>query len=248
MKAMSAHGVHSPFVYDLIHSVLEDRRHFYAFDEIAQLRQTLYQDQSLLNIEDFGAGSHSQNTKQRIVCDIARTAGRTDKFGRLLFRLVQHYGCKHILELGTSVGLGTSYLGIANREAHLTTIEGSPEIAARATKSFRQLKLDHIQQVVGNFDRVFEDVLKSSPPIDLLFIDGNHRQEPTVRYFQQALNHMTPDGMMIFDDIHWSPGMQAAWDEIKAHPSVTLSVDLFFIGIVWFRKEIKVKQDFVLKY
>lgn len=242
------HGVHSPFVFDFVETVLEDSRHFYAFDEIKQLRKALYNDDSLLKIQDFGAGSHKNNNILRKVSDIAKTAGRTEKFGKLLFKMVDKYQFENIVELGTSVGIATSYLAKANQNATITTIEGSPEIANRATKSFEFLKLKNIQQVVGNFDNVLAPTLSQLKNVDLFFIDGNHREEPTIEYYNQVKPYLNEHSMVIFDDIHWSEGMLRAWDAIKKDSAVTLSIDLFFIGIILFKKDIKEKQHFILKY
>lgn len=248
LRARSAHGVHSPFVFDFIETVLKDRRHFYAFDEIAQLREALYRNPKVLNVEDYGAGSLKGSKQQRVVKDIARTAGRNEKFGKLLFRLVDKYRFNRIIELGTSLGIGTAYLAKANAEAQLVTLEGSVEIAQAAAENFSLLGLQQVRQVVGNFDDTLPTVLQELHPVDLLFVDGNHRKEPTLAYFRQALPFVHDDSLIIFDDIHWSPGMREAWDEICADPAVTLSIDLFYFGLVWFKKDFKIKQHFVLKY
>jgi predicted O-methyltransferase YrrM len=246
--AKTAHGVHSPFVFEFMNAVLRDRRDFPAFGEIAELRRKLLADTRVLQVEDFGAGSHTVATKERRVNDIARTAGRTPKFGKLLFRLVNHYGHQRILELGTSLGLGTAYLGKANTSATLYTLEGSGAVAEVARGNFQQHGLSHVQQVIGNFDDTLEPVLREMGTVDLLFMDGNHREEPTLRYFRQALPFLHEHSMVVFDDVHWSPGMRAAWNAICADPAVTLSIDLFFFGLVFFRKDFKEKQHFVLRY
>lgn len=248
LKAKNAHGVHSPFVFEFINDVLKDKRHYYAFDEIKKLRAEMYANQTLLNVEDFGAGSHKQNFKQRKVCDIARTAGRNEKFGQLLFRIIQKYKPLQIVELGTSMGLGTAYIALANQEAQVSSIEGSHEIAEQAAKHFAQLNIHNIAQHTGNFDVVLTDILKGIGQVDLLFVDGNHRMKPTLQYFNEAKPFLHPQSIVIFDDIHWSEEMHAAWQIIKDDPMVTLSLDLFYFGIVFFQKEFKVKQDFVLRY
>ncbi len=247
-SARTAHGVHSPFVFAFINDVLKDKRHFYAFDEIKALRNQMLADKTLLKIDDFGAGSHKQNQLQRKVCDIAATAGRNEKFGKLLFRIVDHYKPRQILELGTSMGLGTAYLALANREATVTSIEGSVDIATQAAKHFQLLQADNIRQLTGNFDEVLQKILEDLPQLDLFFVDGNHRKEPTLRYFKQALPFLHEQSIVIFDDIHWSRGMHEAWTEICADERVRLSIDLFYFGIVFFQTSFKVKQHFVLRY
>ncbi len=248
LKARSAHGIHSPFVYDFISTVLEDKRHFYAFDDIKQVRDDLYKDANVLHVEDFGAGSLHRSSTRRLVRDIAKNAGRNEKFGKLLFRIVDTYHCKNILELGTSLGLGTSYLASAAKSGQIITIEGSNEIAQYAGNTFSALSLTNIHQEVGNFDTLLLPVLQRNSSFDLIFIDGNHRQEATLNYFNQIMSCINDDTILIFDDIHWSQGMHTAWETIRADDRVRLSIDLFFFGLVFFRKEFKEKQHFILKY
>lgn len=248
LKASSAHGIHSPFVFDFIQTVLKDQRHFYAFDDIREIRNILYEDTTILNIEDFGAGSLHGSFKQRMVKDIAKNAGRNEKFGKLLFRIVDKYQVVNILELGTSLGLGSSYLAKAALNGQLVTIEGSREISSYANNTFNNLQLNNIQQYTGNFDTMLQDVLKQHPSFDLIFVDGNHREEATLNYFNQFFPFIHENTILIFDDIHWSEGMNNAWEQIRKDERVLLSIDLFFFGIVFFRKEFKEKQHFILKY
>jgi len=128
-------------------------------------------------------------------------------------------------------------------------MEGAKAVAAVARDNFKALRLENIKIVEGNFDLTLRDVLqKQLPKVDFAFIDGNHRKEPTIQYFQQLLPHLHEYSMVVFDDVHWSEEMEAAWGYIKAHEAVTLSMDLFFIGIVFFRKEQKVKQHFSIRF
>lgn len=241
------HGVHSPFVYDFIHTVLRDKRHFYAFDDIEAMRRNALGNSSILSVTDFGAGSHTGAGNERSVADIAKHAARTPAQGRFLFRLMQRYGYTSVLELGTSLGIGTSYLAKANPLAQVITLEGCKNIAAQAQQHFNALQLNNIEITVGNFDDTLGEVLERNTPFDVLFVDGNHREEPTLRYFTMALPYMHPKGVMIFDDIHWSEGMLAAWQQIQQHPSVRLSLDLFYVGLVFFDPAFKEKQDFSLR-
>nr|AIA18740.1 Methyltransferase domain protein [uncultured bacterium] len=242
------HGIHSPFVYDFVRRVLMDKRNFYAYGQVEGLRRKLLRNEAILEIEDFGAGSTISKTKQRSVADITRHSAKSKKWAQLLFRMVNYYQPKNILELGTSMGISTAYMSLANTKARVITAEGSAAVAAQARRNFQSLQLSSIEQVVGNFDDTLPDILNTVSPLDLVFIDGNHRYEPTVRYFNQLLPHLNATSVVIFDDIHWSPEMEQAWAAIKEHPSVQLSVDLFFIGLVFFNDQFKVKQHFTIRY
>jgi predicted O-methyltransferase YrrM len=242
------HGIHSPFVFDFVIHVLNDKRTFYAYNKIEDCRFTLLSDTTALEIRDFGAGSVSGNTKKKTIASIAKHVAKPKKWGQLLFRIVNYYQPQTILELGTSLGLSAAYMSMGNSKAKLITCEGAPAISAIAKKNFASLGLGQIEMVTGNFDDRLDGILNQLATIDLIFIDGNHRKEPTLRYFKQLLGKKNDQTILIFDDIHWSKEMELAWKEIREHPQVMLTIDLFFIGLVFFRKEFKVKQHFVLRF
>ncbi len=242
------HGVHSPFVFDFITKVLNDKRQFYAYETIENLRQSLLIDRTTVNIQDFGAVSCISKEYTRQVCAIAGSSLKPKKFGQLLFRMIDRYAPEQVLELGTSLGITTAYLATANTKAIVTTMEGADAVAAIALNNFKKLHLENIVLINGNFDDTLSKVLAKLEKIDLVFIGGNHRSEPTVRYFKQLLPMKQEDSILIFEDIHCSSEMETAWKTIQNDPSVTLTIDLFFIGIVFFRKEQKEKQHFTIRF
>ncbi len=243
------HGIHSPFVFEFITKVLNDKNHYAAYDAIEKLRSTLLQNETILTIEDFGAGSRTNLQTKRKVSAVAASSLKPKKFGQLLFRMVKFYQPKNILELGTSLGITSAYLASANNAATTITLEGSPAVASVAQKNFDSLHLKNIELIEGNFDETLSTVLNQKlSTLDLVFVDGNHRKEPTLQYFHKLLEHAHEHSIFIFDDIHWSEEMEAAWNEIKQHASITVSIDLFFIGILFFRKENKAKEHFTIRF
>lgn len=244
----SGHGMHSPFVFDFILHVLNNKGGYKADPRIEELRAALKKDQRLLTIEDMGAGSRTGATQQRKVSQLAGSALKPPKYARLLYRLVKHYQPQTILELGTSLGITTAYLATAHEGGRVVSIEGSAAVAGVAAGNFASLGIRNIQLCTGNFDTVLPAVLEKLPLVDLAYIDGNHRYEPTMRYFEQIVKKTGSHSILVFDDIHWSEEMEMAWEEIKSHPSVQYSIDTFFLGFVFFRKEFKVKQHFMIRF
>lgn len=242
------HGVHSPFVFDFITHVLNDKGPYYCYPMLEVLRKELLADKRILSIEDLGAGSRRGTLHQRSVQSIAGAALKPPKFSQLLFRMVNYYGVQQVLELGTSLGITTAYLAHACRKGRVVTMEGVPSVATVATENFSRLGLSNIELVQGNFDNTLPDLLAQKPRLDLIYIDGNHRYEPTLRYFEWLQPALHPQSIIIFDDIHWSREMDAAWLEVKQHPAVTFTIDLFFIGIAFLRPEMKVKQHFSIRF
>lgn len=244
----NGHGIHSPFVFDFIKNVLNDTRNFYVYSTIENIRSSLLQNKTIIPITDFGAGSVTGAATERSIRQIAQRAAKPKKWGQLLFRMANYYQPTNILELGTSFGISAAYLAAGNTSATVTTLEGSALIAEVATQNFEKLSLNNITQIVGPFDEVLPTWLATTTPVDMVFVDGNHRKQPTLRYFNQLLSKKKPTSIFVFDDIHWSAEMQAAWKEIKAHPEVVLTIDLFFVGLVFFNTDFMVKQHFTIRF
>lgn len=246
--AGNRHDVHSPFVFTMVEEVLRDKSQPADYAAVEQLRQDLLKSNEILQVTDLGAGSLTNAGNERAVKDITKNAAKPPKFGQLFYRLIKKYQPEYLLELGTSMGLSTSYMAKAAPDAKVYTIEGCPNIAAKAGKNFASLGIKNITQRVGNFDHVLAGVLNELPRLDYVYIDGNHRSGPTLEYFEQCLAKAHDQSIFIFDDIHWTEDMEKAWETIQQHPRVTFTVDLFFIGLVFFLPDVKVKQHFVLKY
>ncbi|TMI71762.1 MAG: methyltransferase domain-containing protein [Bacteroidetes bacterium] len=243
------HGVHSPFVFEFITKVLSDKTNYPVYEEVEALRRQLLKDQTLLSVEDMGAGSTRSKNSQRTIASIAKNAAKSKKFGQLLYRIAKFYQPHIILELGTSLGITSSYLAKARPEAKVVTLEGAKEILTVAKDNFRHLQLENIETVEGNFDDTLQSAASSlQSSIDLAFVDGNHCLQPTIQYFESILTKTNNFSLVILDDIHWSHEMEQAWEHCQSHASVTLSIDLFFIGILVFRKEIMEKQHFVIRF
>jgi predicted O-methyltransferase YrrM len=213
------HGVHSPFVFEFITRVLNDRRNFYAFESIEKIRQDLLSNHNTIEIEDFGAGSRVAKTNTRKISAVAKGSLKPAKYSQLLFRMIDFYAPGQIIELGTSLGITTAYLASANPAAPVTTFEGSSAVAQIAEQNHQSLGLTNISLIEGNFDD-----------------------------FEALLEAVHENSILVFDDIHWSAEMEQAWAQISAHPRVTLSIDLFFIGVVFFRQEFAQKQQVSIRF
>ena len=241
------HGIHSPFVFSFIKDVLNDKTRYPEYKEIEELRRKLLADNTPVPLEDYGAGSFAGHGS-RSVSTITSLAAKSPKYAALLFRIVKYYKPHYILELGTSLGISTAYLAAADKNSVVVSGEGNFVVASKAKNNLESLGLYNTRIVTGNFDNTLPEMVAAIPRVDLAFIDGNHREKPTVKYFHELLSKVSGSSVLIFDDIHWSEEMEAAWKYIKNHESVMLTIDLFFIGLVFVRPEFKVKQHFAIRF
>ncbi|MCU0434224.1 MAG: class I SAM-dependent methyltransferase [Bacteroidia bacterium] len=240
-NAKNRHGVHSPFVYALNEKVFPPQPAHNFNGHAAEAWRTLcLNNHDTIEISDFGTG----NSGPRVVADIARKAAKSPRAAQFLHRLVAHFSPATMLELGTSLGITTLYQQSAAPVAKFITIEGCPQTAALAQSVFTSQNL-HIELRTGTFENELLPALHTLKRVDYVYFDGNHRRQPTLDYFQTCLPFAHENSVFVFDDIHWSADMEAAWEEIKAHPQVTVTIDVFDFGLVFFRKG-QVKEDFVI--
>lgn len=244
LQSTNQHGVHSPFVYDLVTKCLYDSTKYPEYVFLNDFRKKLFQSSESIEITDFGEGSRVFTSNLRKVSDIAKNAGITPKRQRLLFRLVRYFASERVLELGTSIGLATAAMAKAASSSVITTVEGCKNTSAVAQHTFDAFNLNNIQLQTKTFERFFTE--NDSEVYDFVYIDGNHNKEKTLQYFEILLKQKTNDTVFIFDDIYWSPQMTEAWQQICAHSEVTVSIDTFYWGFVFFRKE-QQKEHFTIR-
>ena len=248
LASKNEHSLHSPFVFELYTKIIQSKISINpVFESIENLRKKLLTNRTIIEITDFGAGSRIYKTNQREIRQIAKSAEKNPKFGKLLFRLIQYFKPSTIFDLGTSLGITTIYESKAYESGKIFTFEGCPATAQLASKNFEELDCKNIEIIVGNIDETLPQKLVQIEKIDFAFFDANHRYEPTVRYFELCLKKADEQSIFVFDDIHWSAEMHEAWQVIKNHPEVMISIDLFYVGLVFFRKN-QPKQDFILRF
>ena len=241
------HGIHSPFLYDFIRNVLNNKSKADIFKKIEDYRKHLFKRKESIKLKDFGAGNEGTVKKSRRLSEIAHSSPVNYKFGKMLYHLSAHFNTGTIIELGTSVGISTMYLAAGNPAAKVITIEGDKEIALLAEKEFRKQEFDKIEIIIDSFDNVLPDLDTAIKLPLIVFIDGNHKKDATVNYFNFFLERADSESILILDDIRWSKEMREAWKCIQSDIRVSLTVDLFFMGIIFLRKNMP-KQNFIIKF
>jgi predicted O-methyltransferase YrrM len=240
------HAVHSPFVFSLLTKCFYDKKLKSEYVVLNKYRNELLQNKNTIEVTDFGAGSRVFKSNTRPIAQIAKTAGITPKRAELLFRITDYFQPDTILEIGTSLGLATSALSLGNPKASIVTLEGCPETAKQAQLQLQKFNCNNIKCVVTEFNSYLEICNLKSKICNLIYFDGNHSKNATLDYFELLLPSITNETVWIFDDIHWSQEMEEAWESIKNHPKVTVSIDTFQWGLVFFRYE-QPKQHFVIR-
>lgn len=247
-KSTNLHGIHSPFVYKLVKDIIYNQKiKSPNFKAIENIRKSMVKNSYPMGGEDFGAGSLKKGSKKTIG-QFATSSSKSAKYSKLLFRLAQWHQPKYAIELGTALGISTLYQasGFSNNTTFIT-LEGNSELANLALQNFDKMDSKKPELILGNFDETLEKALEKTPQLDWVFFDGNHKKKPTLRYFNQCLEKASENALFIFDDINWSNEMKEAWEEIKQSPDIYLSIDLFFLGLVFIKKRPQ-KENFVIRF
>lgn len=240
------HGVHSPFIYNFITKCIYAKSNVSQKNKFNKYRQSLFLSNEKILVEDFGAGSQVFKGAKRSVSKVAKVAGIQKKYGLLLMRMMEYFEINTCLEIGTSLGMASFCMVRNKKNNQLFTLEGCENTLNVAKKNLFSQGLNNINFIQGKFEDTLSDVVKNRT-FDFVYFDGNHTKEATLYYFKECLKSKHNDSIFVFDDIHWSKGMLLAWEEIKNHPEVTVTMDLFQWGIVFFRKEQR-KEHFIIRY
>lgn len=231
------YGVHSPFLYYIISMLIYDKNAYYAFPRIEKRRAVLLRNKQPIEVLDYGTG----RSGMRIVGQIAATSVSNRREGEILFKLVNYLQPDTIVELGTSLGITTAYLASPRKEAHVITFEGSDAVAEIAKETFDRLELNNIEVINGNIDDSLASFLRDSKRVDFAFLDANHTEDATMRYFGQLVEKGHGKTVIVVDDIHYSISMGKAWKQIRRHKKVTATFDCYDMGIVFFDEHLPQK-------
>lgn len=245
LKSSNEHGVHSPFVYDLVTKCFYKKTNVKSWSNFLGSKHKLLDNKSFIKVTDFGSGSKIFKKNLRQVSKISKVAGISNNKAKLLIKIVNYYKPENCLEIGTSLGLATTSIKIGNKNSKITTLEGCPETSKIANDLFINNNFKDIHIITGNFIETLPKVTKNNK-YDFIYFDGNHNKKSTLEYFEACLETAHNNSFWIFDDIYWNKEMQEAWKEIKIHPKVTVTIDVFHWGIVFFRIE-QAKEHFTIR-
>ena len=239
--SVNQHGIHPPTLFQFVTEVM-NKQHLFKKTDVEAQRTAFKSSKEVLHFFDYGKDGEQG---QRSIAQIAKRSLKKPRYARLLASACQYYKVNNVLELGTSLGITTAYLARETQQS-VVSLEGDAGVMEHAKKAWEALGIHNVQSIVGNFD----DTLGSlgDQKFDLIYIDGNHRLEPTLRYFNFLLNHHTHDNtLLVFDDIHYSEQMEEAWTRIQNDLRVTSTVDLFFLGFAWINPKMT-KQNFAIRF
>jgi predicted O-methyltransferase YrrM len=246
-KNSIGHGIHSPFVFDLVSRVFRNNIDQVIVDRIEMVRKRLIADKKIISVKDLGSGLDGRDTTLSRISDIVRYSAVPGKYGMLLANLAVEFGKPLIVEFGTSFGISTLYMALFCQETLIFTMEGSQAIADIAENNFEESGVNNVKLFIGPFEEILPEITKQGIKPGLVFIDGNHRKQPVLSYFKELVEISGNETVVVIDDIYYSREMEEAWNEIKKHEKVSITVDIFRMGMVFF-KNCVTHNDYIIRY
>ncbi|MDR0542638.1 MAG: hypothetical protein LBH19_10595 [Dysgonamonadaceae bacterium] len=212
-------GVHSPFVYNLITKVIEEKSAYYALEEIENFRRQLLKDNDLSLI----------------------TARETQSaaYGALLFRMVNFFKCRNVIEIGSSTGVMGLYLAMASRTRCQCRLLDERQGLAQCIRQFaRTHHLSKLQYMEGDYRENIPSLYAELSGADLLFIN----QLPETMTGSGLMDLCRPligrQSILILDGINRSKEMHKIWESLKRDPQSRVMVDLYALGIAFFNDKL----------
>ena len=204
-------GVHSPWAYDLIENVINERHPYYAYDD-------LY--------------SFWENAPQ----DLPQYPQSRDE---LLFRLVNRFNPRFILEVGTGAGVSTGYLASVSTRSRVVTVD-NPHPASKQV--LRNLKRIHnIEYIAADVTQTVRDILDSGTIPQFIHIAHTALWKEVV---EMILPYATPDMVIVVEDMG-KKQKKEWWDQLIKDERIGVTFQMKKAGLLFFDHK-KTKQHYVL--
>jgi predicted O-methyltransferase YrrM len=240
------HGIHSPFVFELYTKTIQNHEFPY-YEQLEQHYFELINDHHLITNKNPGAGTSLHKELRVPIRRLARHSIKSLPWRKLICRLIDERKPNIIVELGTSFGITTAYIATTCPNAKIYTFEANPTLVELSRDFFKIAGITNIEIIEGDIDETLPAFLEKHQHIDVAYIDANHRFGPTIKYVERIMECVSWKGLIIMDDIYWSYPMTKAWKAITSKKSVTASIDLWQIGLLYFHTG-QVKENFKLRF
>ena len=110
---------------------------------------------------------------------------------------------KNILEIGTFTGLSALTMGLAMDEnSKLTALDKNKVTSDAAMRFFKKAKINNkINLLINNAIVSLKDLYNQKKNFDFIFIDAD--KENYINYFNNALNILNNNGIIVVDNVLW---------------------------------------------
>jgi predicted O-methyltransferase YrrM len=212
LRYRKGYGVHSPFVYDLITKVIEEKMPYYAFEKIRA------------GVQNF----EPKPPKERICFH---------KYGALLFRLVNFFKCEFVLQVGSPEGIISLYPASAHSGCECLVLEND-QTSFRKTKVLAEKAgLSNLQVECTDYLKRIEDLFRQNKRFDLIFINiPGYDNCPDI--LNLCISESKKECIFVVSGIRDNSKMKKLWKNIIQNHQVSVSIDLYSWGIFFLKNNI----------
>lgn len=217
-------GVHSPFAFSFITKVIDERYGYYAYNDIELIRRQLV-----------------HRNCPMLKTDIKRS------HGELLFRIVNYFKPERLIQIGTSAGIGSLYMTAPSSRLNYLLLDSDDNNAEQTIWSLRKFnpKASSVSVIAGDYLKTLPAALSKMSAVDFLFFNSAKDKEKNMIYLDEAIKYVQSDTVFFIEGIRSNREMRQLWKNICLREDVSVTFDLYNVGVVFFNKKLH-KQNYIV--
>lgn len=204
-------GVHSPWAYDLIENVINERHPYYAYEDLYAFWEKAPQY----------LPQYPQSRDE------------------MLFRLVNRFNPKSILEVGTGAGVSTGYLASVSKESKVITVDYPHPAEKDVRRNLR--RIPNIEYITADVLQTVQDILDSGNVPQFVHIAHTALWRQAV---EMILPYATPDMVIVVEDLG-KKQKKEWWNGIINDERIGVTFQMKKLGLLFFDPKMT-KQHYVL--
>lgn len=208
MKHHRGHGIHSPFLFSFITKVVEEKDPYYAYEDI-----------------DLFLKSYPVRNR------------KSTRLDRLMFRMVNYFAAKSVLEIGAKSGIGVLYLTAPSSEIVYQSA------CCKINSSIQEYIADHWERNVS----FHSDLGVTQEKQDCIVIDMRGLDNNWTDIYEYVADLIHEESFVILKNIRTNKEANSLWKQFRANDKVSVSLDLYNIGILFFNPKLY-RRNYIISF
>lgn len=230
------YGVHSPFAFELVTRVIEEDLPYYKYGLVERVRKSQKMSKRPLVVD----GRESQ------LRDLV--AGNVDPaYAQLLFRLVNRYKARNVVETNMRTGIASMYLAAPDSKVKVTTFGNEKALNELALHYMKETGFRNVRVVQGTAEEKLQEVMGELDTLDLLFVNDCASGSDLDDRIGVCMPKTASQTIFVVEGIYANESMTASWKRLQADSRVRVTVDLFRYGLVFFKDNLQ-KEDYYVRF
>ncbi|MDD2435944.1 MAG: SAM-dependent methyltransferase [Massilibacteroides sp.] len=224
IRYRKGHGVHSPFVFNFITKVIDERAAYYCLKDIELTRKKFFYEN-----EPF----HKWEIRP--------------KYGALLMRISNYLKPQNLLLIGSDLSFSALYSSSYASTTRCVVLEEKTEIAAFSRSVIEKHRAKNILLKEGVYQKTVSEVLEHTDKLDFVYFGYPNDSALDIPVFECILPHLHEHSVLILRGIRKTKDRKEFWNRLCARPEVSVTIDVYELGIAFFNHKIH-KKNYIVSF